>query len=202
LRVLRIAAIAAFGLALPVSVAAQDFGVMQSAETVKKGNFKLAANPIIVFGKNGGDGETGVSARAGYGFGDAFDVEAKIAKFEDFTLFGADAEYWFAKDKTVDMSVIGGFNIGNGDGFGTKALELTFLASGKVKDRLELYGGLDMSRISIDDADFSYTTWHLVPGLEYRLGSQMDLVGEFGVALNKDAQHYLSFAFVYYTRGR
>jgi len=175
---------------------------MNSAETINKGNFKLAANPVFVFGKNGGDGETGISARGGYGFGDAFDVEAKIAKFDDFTLFGADAEYWFAKDKQVDMSVIGGFNIGNGDGFGTKALELTFLASGEVKDRLELYGGLDLSRVSFDDADFSYTTLHLVPGVEYRLASQFDLVAEFGIGLNKDSNNYLSIGLSYYTGGR
>lgn len=175
---------------------------MQSAETIKKGNFKLAANPILVFGKNGGDSETGISARGGYGFGDAFDVEAKIAKFKDLTFFGADAEYWFAKGKQVDMSLIGGFNIADGDGFGAKALELTFLASGHVNDRLELYGGLDFSRVSIDDVDQSYNTLHLVPGIEYRVSSQLDLVAEFGLGLNKDSNSYVSIGLAFYTRSR
>ena len=60
-RFLRVAAIAVLGLGLPVSVAAQDFGVMNSAETINKGNFKLMANPIVIFGKNGSDGETGIA---------------------------------------------------------------------------------------------------------------------------------------------
>ncbi len=68
-RFLGVAAIAALGLALPVAAAAQDFGVMNSAETINKGNFKLLANPIVIFGRNGSDGETGIAVMGGYGFG-------------------------------------------------------------------------------------------------------------------------------------
>jgi hypothetical protein len=39
LRVLCVAAIAALGMALPIAAAGQDFGVMNSAETINKGNY-------------------------------------------------------------------------------------------------------------------------------------------------------------------
>jgi hypothetical protein len=54
--------------------AAQDFGLMNSAETINRGNFKLTANPILVFGKGNADNEVGVAVAGGYGFGDRFDA--------------------------------------------------------------------------------------------------------------------------------
>ena len=73
------AAMAALVLALPVGAAAQDFGVMNSAETINKGNFKLTGYPMVVFGKDNSDNQTGVAVAGGYGFTDRFDVEAKVA---------------------------------------------------------------------------------------------------------------------------
>lgn len=176
---------------------------MNSAETINKGNFKLMANPIVVFGKNGSDGETGVAVMGGYGFGSRFDVEAKASFFDGLKLFGADAEYWLVNDKPVNVSVIGGFHIADGDfGQSAKGPDFTLLASGKVADKLELYGGLDWSNTSFDDSDFSYSTWHLVPGIEYRISPQLDFVGEFGIGLNDDARHYLSVGLAYYFQGR
>jgi len=202
-RFLRVAAIAVLGLALPVSVAAQDFGVMNSAETINKGNFKLMANPIVIFGKNNEDSETGIAVMGGYGFGRRFDVEAKASFFDGVTFLGADAEYWLVNDKPVNVSVIGGFHIADFDGgSGEKGPDLTLLASGKVADKLELYGGLDWSRKSFDDSDFSFSTLHLVPGFEYRISPQLDLVGEFGIALNDDSRHYASIGLAFYTRAR
>jgi hypothetical protein len=202
-RVLCIAAVAALGLALPASVAAQDFGVMNSAETINKGNFKLMANPIIVIGKNGGDGETGVGIMGGYGFGDRFDVEAKVSFFDNLKFFGADAEYWLQKGKPLDVSVIGGFHIADSDfGDNAKGLDLTLLGSGVIADKLELFGALDFSRNTFDNSAFNYSTWHLVPGVEYRISPQLDLVGEFGIGLNDNASNYISVGLAFYTRGR
>lgn len=202
-RFLRVAAIAALGLALPASVAAQDFGVMNSAETINKGNFKLMANPIIVFGKDGSDSETGVAVMGGYGFGDRFDIEAKVSFFDGLTFFGADAEYWIQKGKKVDISAIGGFHIADPEGGdGAKGIDLTLLASGVVANKLELYGGLDFSRNNFDNSNFNYNTWHLVPGVEYRISSQWDFVGEFGIGLNDNAHHYVSIGLAFYTRAR
>ncbi len=175
---------------------------MNSAETITKGNFKLMANPIVIFGKNGGDSETGIAVTGGYGFGDRFDVEAKVAKLDGVTFFGADAEYWLQKGKQVDLSLIGGFHVGDYDFFDEKGLDLTFLASGHISDKLELYGALDFARNSLDDLDSSYTTLHLVPGIEYRISPKLDFVGEFGLGLNDDSIHYASIGLAYYFRAR
>jgi len=198
----RIAAIAVLGLALPVAAAAQDFGVMNSAETINKGNYKLMANPIVVFGKGNADNQTGIALAGGYGFGDRFDVEAKVAFFDGVTFLGGDAEYWLAKGKPVNVSVIGGFHLGLNDGTDSKAFDITGLASGTIAERLELYGGLDFSRISFNNSNFSYSTLHLVPGIEYKINSKVDFVSEFGIALNDDSDHYFSIGLAFYTRAR
>lgn len=175
---------------------------MNSAETINKGNYKLMANPIVVFGKGNADNEIGVALVGGYGFGSRFDVEAKVALFDDITFFGADAEYWLVNDKPVHVSVIGGFHLSRNGGSDSKAFDLTGLASGKVAERLELYGGLDFSRISLDNSSFSYSTLHLVPGIEYKINPKIDFVTELGLALNDDSSHYFSIGFAYYVRAR
>ena len=175
---------------------------MNSAETINKGNVKLMANPIVVFGKGNADNEIGVALVGGYGFGSRFDVEAKVALFDNDTFFGADAEYWLVNTGPVNVSVIGGFHLDRGDGANAKGLNLTGLASGKVTDRLEFYGGLDFSRISIDNANFSFNTLHLVPGIEYKVNSNIDFVSEFGLGLNDDSWHYFSVGIAYYVRPR
>ncbi len=175
---------------------------MNSAETINKGNVKLMANPIVVFGKNNADSETGVALVGGYGFGSRFDVEAKVALFSDITFIGADAEYWLVNTGPVNVSVIGGFHVVRNDGANAKGFDLTGLASGKVGERLELYGGVDFSRISIDDANFSYSTLHLVPGIEYKVSPKIDFVSEFGLGLNDDSSNYFSIGIAYYLRAR
>lgn len=199
---LRIAAIAALCFVLPAVAAAQDFGVMNSAETINKGNYKLMGNPIVVFGKGNAENEIGLALVGGYGFTDRFDVEAKVALFDNVTFLGADAEYWLVNDKPVNFSVIGGFHVGRNDFSNSKGLDLTALASGKVADRLELYGGLDFSRVSFNDSNFSYSTFHLVPGIEYKISPKVDFVSEVGLALNDDSSHYFSIGIAYYVRGR
>jgi hypothetical protein len=189
-------------MALPMVAAAQDFGVMNSAETINKGNFKLAGNPIVVFGKGNADNEVGVALSGGYGFGDRFDVEAKLGFFDNLTLFGADAEYWMVKGQQVNVSAIGGFHVSRNDFEDTKALDLTLLASGEVAPRLELFGALDFARISIDNANFTYNTLHFVPGIEYRVSSKVDFVTEVGIALNDNSSHYITAGFAFYIRPR
>jgi hypothetical protein len=194
---------AAIGLILPAAASAQDFGVMNSAETINKGNFKLMANPIVIFGKNGEDNHTGVAVMGGYGFGHRFDVEAKVSFFDDLTFFGADAEYWLINKKPVNVSLIGGFHMADSDfGDDPKGIDLTALASGFIANNLELYGGLDYSRNNFDDDRSNYSTWHIVPGIEYAISPQLDFVAEFGLALNDHARHYFSIGLAFYTKPR
>ncbi len=72
-------ALAACVLLLPTLAHAQDFGVMESAETIDRGNFKLKVNPMFILGD--GDTRTGIVGGVGYGFTDRLDVEANLAKY-------------------------------------------------------------------------------------------------------------------------
>ena len=190
----------ALALLLPVSAAAQDFGVMNSAETINKGNFKVMANPLVVFGKDDADDEVGLALVGGYGFTDRVDAEGKVSFFDDLTFIGGDVEVWLVKHAPVDVSVIGGFHVGRAAGFNTKGLDITFLGSGHVTPKLELYGGLDIARISVDDHDDSFTTVHLVPGIEYAISQDIDFVAEVGLALNDSSNHYISGGIAFYIR--
>lgn len=202
------ASVLALGLAIgaPWTAGAQDFGLMESAETIDRGTFKLRANPMLIFGKDGQDDEIGVGIQVGYGFTDRFDIEGGVAIYDNFTFIGANGEYWLVRDpdreEAFDISVIGGFHFGNGSDVtpDTRGFDLTFLGSTRVSERLELYGGLDIAFESIADIDYSYTPIHLVPGLEYRFADDVDFVAEVGLALNDEARHYLSGGIAFYFR--
>ena len=130
---------------------------MNSAETINKGNFKLLANPMVIFGKNNEDNEKGLVLGGGYGFGKRFDVEARAAFYDNAKIFGADAEYWLVNKKPVNVSLIGGFHILDPEGDNdAKGFDFTALASGDIAKKLELYGGLDFSRNKYDN-DFKYS---------------------------------------------
>ena len=108
---------------------------------------------------------------------------------------------WLVKDDPVDVSVIGGFHVGRVDGpADTKGFDITFLTSGHVAPKLELYGALDIARNSFDDFDDSFTTVHLVPGIEYALRPDIDLVAEVGLGLNDSSNHYVSGGIAFYIR--
>jgi hypothetical protein len=188
-------------LAVPAAAAAQDFGVMNSAETINRGNFKLLGNPIILLEDDrNDDADLGLGLSGGYGFTENFDVEGKLAFFDGVTFIGADAEYWLVKNEPVDVSVSGGFHLGRSEGFDTSGLDFTFLASGHVRPRLELYAALDVATNNVDDSDFDYTTLHFVPGIEVELGPDLDFVAELGLALNDDSSHYVSMGLAFYFR--
>jgi hypothetical protein len=188
---------------LPSLALAQDFGVMESAETIDRGTFKLRLNPLLIFGRDGQDDELGVAAKLGYGLTDRFDLEGAVALYDGVRFFGVDAEYWLVRDAAADVSIIGGLHVARGDNtLNTRGIDLTFLASRHVTDRLELYGALDFAFESITEQgnDESFTPIHLVPGLEYRIAEDVDLVAELGVALNDEAWHYLSGGVAFYFR--
>lgn len=197
-------------LCIGLPAAAQNIGVLQSAETMDRGVFKLMAAPIMSFGKDGADDDFGLSARGGYGFTDRFDAEVKLGIFEHGTYAGVDGEFWLLKGKEkdagLDFSLAGGVHwvFGKKGNFDTMGLDVTPLLSGHVSDKLELCGALDASFESIKDApagaDDSFTNVHLVPGLEYRLSEVTDLVGEFGLGLNEDSQNYVGLGLAFYLR--
>ena len=185
----------------PLTARAQDFGVMESAETINMGNFKLGVNPMFVFGEF--DDEVGVGLRFGYGFTPRFDLEGKAAFYDGLTFFGGDFEYWLVKDRPWDVSAGAGIHFGRGDAvLDTTGVDLTLLTSRRVATRLDFFAALDLAFESINDdfVDDSFTTFHIVPGVEYALSDDLDLVGEVGLAVNDDGSHYVSFGVSYYIR--
>ena len=193
--------IAGLFMLMPLTARAQDFGVMESAETINTGNFKLSVNPMFVFGEF--DDEVGVGLRFGYGFTPRFDMEAKAAFYDGLTFFGGDFEYWLVKNRPWDVSAGAGIHFGRGDAvLDTTGVDLTLLTSRRVATRLDFFAALDVAFESINDdfVDDSFTTFHIVPGIEYAISDDLDLVGEVGLAVNDDGSHYVSFGVNYYIR--
>jgi uncharacterized protein YneR len=187
-------------LAAAGTATAQDFGILESAETINQGNFKIRANPIVLFGRDGGDSEFGVVGVLGYGFTRRFDVEGGVAIYDGVTFFGANAEYWLVKENPIDFSIAGGLHRRTGDQtLDFTGVDLTFLASGHVAPRLEIYGGLDLAFEGIGvPGDFK--TAHLVPGIEYKVNEKIDVVAEAGLALNDNGRHYIAGGLAIYFR--
>ncbi|OGB60042.1 MAG: hypothetical protein A2Y94_14195 [Caldithrix sp. RBG_13_44_9] len=209
-RIVRIVFVTVFVLCFARPAAAQYIGVLQSAETMNRGTFKLMAAPIMVFGKDGADNEFGVGARGGYAFTERFDAEAKLGFFENGTFVGADGEYWIfggtEETSALDFSLTAGLHwmFAKDNGYDNMGFEITPQLSGNVTENLELCGSLDASFESLKDVpsgvDDSFTRLHLVPGIEYRLSDTVDLVAEFGIALNDNSSHYLGAGIAYYVR--
>ena len=198
----RLASIAAVVAVLaPAAASAQDFGVMESAETINPGNFKLSVNPMFVF-PDYADTEIGVGLRFGYGFTPRFDMEAKAAFYDGLSFFGGDFEYWLVKNRAWDVSGGAGIHFARGDAFAdSPGIDLTLLASSHIARRLEFYGALDVAIESVDDDEGEdFTTVHLVPGIEYAISDDLDFVAEAGFSLNDDGSHYVSVGLSYYIR--
>jgi hypothetical protein len=187
---------------LPSRSLAQDFGVLESAETIDPGNFKLLVTPLFVFGKGGEEDQNRIVLGAGYGATRNLDIEGKVA-FGDTTIVGGNAEYWLIKRQPLDLSIIGGLHYLNNDGpFDVWGVDLTLLGSKHVARKLEVYGGLDFdfNRFTKNVPDRSVTQAHLVPGIEYAISGALDFVAEVGVALTDRSRHYAGFGLAFYVR--
>ncbi len=198
LRKVMIILAATVSLVAAAEVFAQDV-VMNSAETINQGNIKLALFPTVLFGKNGGDSAWGVAGRIGYGLTPSFDVELKAAIFKGLRYFGVEAEYWLIHGRDVNVSAaMGGHLTDARPGADSSGLDTTLLVSTSPALRLELYGGLKLAFDSVKNSDRNLTRVHVVPGIEYRISSDIDLLAEFGIALNDNARSYVSFGLALY----
>ncbi len=198
-KTLVILAIAATLAAGAVGAKAQDV-LMNSAETINQGNFKLAVFPTVLFGKNGGESLWGVAGRIGYGFMPSFDIELKGGFFKGINYFGADAELWLVKGPTINFSAAVGGHMANTNGPDYSGIDASLLLSTVPVGRLEVYGGFKMAFDWIEDSDRSVTRLHVVPGIEYRLSPDLDFLAEVGIAVNKNARSYASIGLALYIR--
>jgi hypothetical protein len=193
-------AAAVFFGAAAAEVFAQDV-LMNSAETINQGNFKLALFPTVLLGKNGADSIWGVAGRVGYGLTPRFDIEAKAAIFKGLKYFGADAEYWLVQGRNANVSVALGAHLTDSqEGADSAGIDTSLLFSTRPAKSLELYGGLKLAFDSYKNSDQNFTRAHLVPGLEYRLSSDLDFLAEFGIALNDNSHNYASVGLALYLR--
>jgi hypothetical protein len=193
-----ILAAAVFFVAAAAGVSAQDV-VMNSAETINQGNVKLALFPTVLFGKNGSDSVWGVAGRVGYGLLPRFDIEAKAATFKGFNYFGIEAEYWLVKGRNINVSAaLGAHMTDSRAGADSSGIDTTLLFSTSPVERLELYGGLKLAFDSFKNSDHNFTRAHLVPGLEYRISDELDILAEFGIALNDNSRNYASAGLAFY----
>jgi hypothetical protein len=189
---------------LAPAASAQDFGVLESAETINEGNFKLGAYPLFVL-PDEGDNDFALAVAFGYGATDSVDVEGRATFSDDVTFIGGDVEYWFLKNLPLDLSGRGGFHAGfvDGDVGDTVGFDATLIASAPVWERVELVGALDLAfnsmDVGADDRD-GFTTVHLVPGVEVAISPELDFLAEFGIGMTDRSSNYVGFGIAYYIR--
>lgn len=197
-KIMIILAAAFFLTAVAVPVSAQQV-LMNSAETINKGNLKLAIFPTVLFGKNGSDSVFGVAGRFGYGFTESLDIEAKVGFFKGLNFFGVDVEYWFVKGHNFNVSAALGGHMTDYKGAGdSTGIDAALLASTAPAKNLEIYGGLMLSFDSVKNSDVNRTLVHVVPGIEYRISDDVDFLAEVGIAINDDSRSYASVGLAFY----
>jgi hypothetical protein len=177
---------------------------MESAEIIQRGNLKFTAYPIFALGEDGGDTEVGVVLRGGYGFADRLDGELAVALYDGATLFGGNLELALMKSppagRGIDLSVRGGVHLVRGDAADAMGVDLAGLLSTHLTPNLELVGSVDFNQNFYSAPVEDTNTFHLVPGLEYRVSRYLDLLAEFGVGLDDNASNYVSAGLALYLR--
>jgi hypothetical protein len=190
-------AVAAVSLAVSASSArAQNF-LNGSAETIRDRYFRLTAAPVQMFGRDDAPDSTGAAFRLGYGFTDAFDVEAKSAFFDGVSLIGGDAQFRvFANEDLLVSLRAGGHQALVSDAPDSTALDLGAELSAWVNRRVEVYTATEVSfehvhaAAGADGDDF--TRVHVVPGARFGLSDRLDLQVEGGIGLNDNSPHYIT----------
>jgi opacity protein-like surface antigen len=196
------------GIACAAPAAAVDFGVMETADVVRRGDFKFISFPLAVRDGPRREHDSGVNVGLGYGIGAGLDAELQVGVYDDFTFFGADLEWSYRAGTPLELSIGGGGHKIDSDFGHPWGLDLTHIASytpAALPD-LRLIGSLDASYEFTDDAyaaslfaaDPEYWTVYAVPGLQYRFTQDVDVIGEVGVGLNDDSYDYLGVGISFY----
>ena len=193
--------IAFFLAGLVTEVSAMTDVLMNSAETINPGNFKLGIYPMVLFGNNGGGSDFGVAGRAGLGITRRIDIELKGAFIKNVFYFGGDIEFWLIKGRNINASVaLGAHLINSKTGSDIYGFDAVLLASTAPARKLEIYGGVKFAFDSVKDSNQNLTLIHIVPGIEYRISRRIDLQAECGIALNDNSRHYISAGLAFYSR--
>jgi hypothetical protein len=212
MRAPNIAALAGSLLALCGSAGAADFAMMETAEPITPGEFKLSGAPVLI-DRDRARNDAGFVAGLGYGLAPDVDLEAQVASYEDGTWFGGDAEWTAWRAQRMALSLGGGLHAADLDGGGSAlGADGTLILSYKPLERLALSAALDAA---VDDvnhrgtgvpagarfaSDGRYERYYAVPAVGYRLTRNLELLAEVGIGLNRDAEDYLSGGMSWYFR--
>ena len=201
----------AAGTFCAVPAYAADFGVMEAADTVTPRHFKLEGYPMAIRSneRTGGEDERGFSGSLGYGIIDNLDVEGRVTRFSDATYYGGNGEYMFYNAYRVQLSAASGAHYAHTD-FGNQwGLNFASMSSytPPALPKMKLNGAInvawdkpDFTGPRVVDRNDPYFTAYAVPGVQYRVIRDLDVIGEVGLGLNGDSSDYVSAGLSYYLR--
>jgi hypothetical protein len=196
------------GIACASSAAAIDFGVMETADVVRSGDFKFIAFPLAVRDGPRREHDSGVNVGLGYGLGANVDAEFQVGVYDDFTFFGADLEWSYRNGQPLELSIGGGAHKVDSDFGFPWGVDVTHIVSYTPASapNLRLIGSLDAA-FEYTDAAYAaaigaeheeYWVTYAVPGVQYRFTQDVDLIGEVGVGLNDDSYDYVAAGISFY----
>jgi len=210
MRALNVVALA--GLALCSSAGAADFAMMETAERISEGSFKLSGFPVVI-DRDRADTESGLAVGLGYGLPHNLDIEGQVAGYGDGTWVGADLEWNAWRNGPMSFSIGGGVHGADLEGSGSAAgADATAIFSYYPIERLALSAALDAAYDDVNNRDASvpadarfatdgqYETYYAVPGIGYQLTRNIDLLAEVGVGLNGISDNYASAGMSWYFR--
>jgi hypothetical protein len=212
MRALNVVALA--GLALCGSASAADFAMMETAERIREGTFKLSGFPVVIDrGNADDDAEAGFAVGLGYGLPYDLDVEAQVAAYEDGTYLGTDLEWNAWRANRMSLSIGGGAHGADLEKSGYAAgVDGTLILSYNPIERFALSAALDASYDDVNDRDGNapadarfptngqYETYYAVPGASYLLTENVDLLLEVGFGLNGNSDDYAAAGASWYFR--
>lgn len=188
--------------------AAIDFGVMETADVVRRGDFKFIAFPLAVRDGPRREHDSGVNVGLGYGLGAGLDAELQVGVYDDFTFFGADLEWSYRADRPLELSIGGGAHKVDSDFGHPWGVDVAHIVSytPAAIPALRLIGSLDAAfeytdpvyAAAIGAEHEDYWAVYAVPGVQYRFTRDVDLIGEVGVGLNDDSYDYVAAGISFY----
>jgi len=212
MKVIKVAALAGSLLAVCGAASAADFAMMETAEHITQGKFKLSGFPVVV-DRERADAESGFAVGLGYGLPYDMDVEGHVARYGDGTFTGADLEWNAWRQGRMTLSLGSGLHGADLDGGGTAAgADGTLIFSYRPLERLSLSAALDAAFDDVNNRDAAvpadsrfptdgrYERYYAVQGIGYTLTRNIDLIAEVGLGLNGESDDYVSGGMSWYFR--
>ena len=213
MRTLKVAALAGSLLAVCGTAGAAEFAMMETAERIADGTFKLSGFPVVVDRDRAAGNDTGFVVGLGYGLPYDLDIEGQVAGYDDGTFLGADLEWNAWRQGRMALSIGGGLHGADLDGSGYAAgADGTLILSYTPMQRLSLSAALDAAYDEVNNreagapvdsrfpTDGEYETYHAVPAIGSVLTRNIQLLAEVGFGLDGDSDDYASAGMSWYFR--